>query len=117
MSKRLVILMALLATTAFALPASAQMNQPGGTPPRPTRTLPGQKAPAQKVNPLKAFPALKMKTLPRGVKSPFSQPTIPIRPQSPINLLKVNPDLTMWGNLLTNDLLGIYSFHHIPSGR
>lgn len=111
MSKRLVILMALLATTAFALPASAQMNQPGGTPPRPTRTLPGQKAPAQKVNPLKAFPALKMKTLPRGVKSPFSQPTIPIRPQLPINLLKVNPDLTMWGNLLTNDLLGIYSFH------
>ncbi len=111
MNKRFYSLMVGLVAAATVLPVSAQLMPMSNVPFSPERTLPGQKKTVQKVNPLKAFPELKMKTLPRGVRSPFSQATVVVNPPAPENVLAINPDLTMWGNLLTNDLLGIYSFH------
>lgn len=111
MSKKITRLIAVFAMAMAILPASAQVMPVNKTPLSPSRKLPGQKAVQQKVDPLKAFPTLLAKTLLRGVKSPFSSPTVTIQPPAPKNMLMVNPDLTMWGNLLTNDLLGIYSFH------
>ena len=115
MSKRFTKLIAAFAATMTMLPASAQVMPENQVPLTPSRILPGQKTAQQKVDPLKAFPTLLAKTLPRDVKSPFSSPTIAIRPADLKNLVTVNPDLTMWGNLLTNSFMGMYSFHPVAN--
>lgn len=92
MSKRFTKLIAAFAATMTMLPASAQVMPENQVPLTPSRILPGQKTAQQKVDPLKAFPTLLAKTLPRDVKSPFSSPTIAIRPADLKNLVTVNPD-------------------------
>ncbi|SUB87513.1 hypothetical protein [Prevotella denticola] len=91
MSKRFTKLIAAFAATMTMLPASAQVMPENQVPLTPSRILPGQKTAQQKVDPLKAFPTLLAKTLPRDVKSPFSSPTIAIRPADLKNLVTVNP--------------------------
>ena len=73
MSKRFTKLIAAFAATMTMLPASAQVMPENQVPLTPSRILPGQKTAQQKVDPLKAFPTLLAKTLPRDVKSPVQQ--------------------------------------------
>lgn len=115
MSKRFTKLIAAFAATMAMLPASAQVMPVENVPLVPSRILPGQKSAQQKVDPLKAFPTLLAKTLPRDVNSPFSSPDLAIRPTAPKYLVTVNPDLTMWGNLLTSSFMGMYSFHPVAN--
>lgn len=115
MSKRFTKLIAAFAATMAMLPASAQVMPVENVPLVPSRILPGQKSAQQKVDPLKAFPTLLAKTLPRDVNSPFSSPDLAIRPTAPKYLVTVNPDLTMWGNLLTNSFMGMYAFHPVAN--
>lgn len=115
MSKRFTKLIAAFAATMAMLPASAQVMPVENVPLVPSRILPGQKSAQQKVDPLKAFPTLLAKTLPRDVNSPFSSPDLAIRPTAPKYLVTVNPDLTMWGNLLTSSFMGMYAFHPVAN--
>ena len=115
MSKRFTKLIAAFAATMAMLPAAAQVMPVENVPLVPSRILPGQKSAQQKVDPLKAFPTLLAKTLPRDVNSPFSSPDLAIRPTAPKYLVTVNPDLTMWGNLLTSSFMGMYAFHPVAN--
>ena len=111
MSKRFTKLIALFTATMAVFSASAQVLPVNRTPRYPSRNLPRQKTEKPTTNLLKTFPTLLAKTLPRGEKTPFFAASIPLQTATPKNLVSVNPSLTMWGNLLTDDLLGMYAFH------
>ena len=111
MSKRFTKLIALFTATMAVFSASAQVLPVNKTPRYPSRNLPRQKTEKPTTNLLKTFPTLLAKTLPRGGKTPFFAASIPLQTATPKNLVSVNPSLTMWGNLLTDDLLGMYAFH------
>ena len=105
MSKRFTKLITLFTATMAVFSASAQVLPVNKTPRYPSRNLPRQKTEKPTNNLLKTFPTLLAKTLPRGGKTPFFTASIPLQTATPKNLVSVNPSLTMWGNLLTDDLL------------
>ncbi|GAB6983120.1 choice-of-anchor J domain-containing protein [Prevotella dentasini] len=115
MTKRLTYLMAGLVAAATALPASAQTTPMNKVPFKLTKTLPGQKSTQQQVDPKKAFPTLRGMSAMSNISPLFSRPIVTVRQAPSNNMLTVNPDLTMWGNMTSENAMGMCSFHPTPA--
>lgn len=113
MSKRFTKLIAIFTATMAVLQVSAQVKQEGKRSLLITKSQITQETEQQKLDQLKAYPKLLGKTLSMETPSPFFTPMTTIRPKVTKNIATVNPELAMWGNIVSKDLGGMFSFHPV----
>ena len=113
MSKRFTKLIAIFTATMAVLQVSAQVKQEGKRSLLITKSQITQETEQQKLDQLKAYPKLLGKTLSMETPSPFFTPMATIRPKVTKNIATVNPELAMWGNIVSKDLGGMFSFHPV----
>ena len=96
---------------ATALPASAQIRPMTPIPFMAEKLLPGQKSSTPKIDVEKEYPLLKGKFCDQTI-SPFSeQPVTVMRVNRKATPLMINQNLTILGNILSKDFMGICSFN------
>lgn len=115
MSKRFTKLIAIFATAMAVLQVSAQVKQEGKRSLLIAKSQITQETEQQKLDQLKAFPKLLGKTLPMETPSPFFTPTVTIRPKVSRKMVTVNPELAMWGNIVSKEKSGMFSFHPVEA--